>query len=64
MQHIYGVVRKLRLERALSQEELASKAGVDRATIMRMERGQAVRPNTLRRVARALGVQPVRLTVG
>jgi len=55
-------VRLLRQQKALSQEDLAEKAGVSRATVLNMERGRAVHPSTLRRLAKALGVTPPALT--
>jgi transcriptional regulator with XRE-family HTH domain len=58
-------VRHLRLLHALSQLDLAQKAGVSRDAIMRLERGtHAARPSTLRKIATALGVPPTRLTIG
>jgi len=55
-------VRELRLERGLSQEELAAKAGLHRTAISFIE--IAKRSSTLEtveRLARALRVQPVDL---
>jgi len=57
-------VRALRYQHALSQIDLAARAGLDRFTIMRLERGSPVRPSTLRRVAHALGVPPTAITIG
>jgi transcriptional regulator with XRE-family HTH domain len=58
-------VRRLRLQHALSQIDLAEKAGVSRDAIMRLERGTHVaRPSTVRKIAAALGVAPQRLTLG
>jgi len=57
-------VRALRYQHALSQIDLAARAGVDRFTILRLERGSPVRPSTIRKVARALGVQPTAITIG
>ena len=55
--------RKLRLERALSQQELADRAEVSRHVIMNLERGvRLARPSTVRKVARALGVPLAELT--
>ena len=52
-----------RLQRALSQQELADKAEVSRNVIINLERGYPlVRPSTLRKVARALDVAPAQLT--
>ncbi len=54
---------KLRTERrraALTQEELAEKAGVGVATIARIEGGKMEEPrvSTLRKLAKALGIEP------
>jgi len=54
---------KLRTERrraALTQGELAAKAGVGIATIARIEAGDIEEPrvSTLRKLARALGMEP------
>ena len=54
---------KLRRERrraALTQEQLADKAGVGIATIARIEGGDITEPrvSTLRKLARALGMEP------
>lgn len=52
-------LRALRLQRALSQRDLALRAGVSQVTIVRLERGEAeARPSTVRKLAAALGVDP------
>jgi transcriptional regulator with XRE-family HTH domain len=56
-------VRQLRLLQAFSQIDLAQRAGVSEAAIIRIERGtHAARPSTLRKLAQALGVAPTQLT--
>jgi transcriptional regulator with XRE-family HTH domain len=56
-------VRLLRERQALTQVELAERAGVSAAAILRIERGtHQARPSTIRKLARALGVKPVELT--
>lgn len=58
-------LRRLRREAALSQQELAERAGTTQETISRLERGHhATRGRTLRRLAEALGVQPKDLMEG
>jgi len=47
-------LESIRLMQNISQQDLASKAGVSRRTISRMENGQGVSFNTLIRVMRAL----------
>ena len=53
-------LRRERLRRALTQKELAAKAGISYVTVSRMENGSAgpVKPPTLRKLADALGVAP------
>jgi transcriptional regulator with XRE-family HTH domain len=54
-------LRQIRERAALTQAELASKAGVTRVSVLRIEGGQPARPSTTRRLARALGVKPSEL---
>jgi transcriptional regulator with XRE-family HTH domain len=51
-----GRLRRTRLERNLSQVELASEAGVERKAIQRLEAGESVRIVSFVRVLRALGL--------
>ena len=58
-------LKDLRIERALTQEELAQKAGIGKNTINRMERNiTEPRPSTLRKLAGALNVDPAELVRG
>ena len=58
-------LRRLRRQAALSQQELAERAGTTQETISRLERGHhATRGRTLRRLAEALGVEPRELMKG
>lgn len=56
--NIGQVVRALRKERGMSQEDLARKAGVDRTTIVRFECGifKSVSVERLERIAAAIGI--------
>lgn len=54
-------LRRLREERALTQEQLAELADVDRATVSRAERNLGIRLSSLSKLARALRVSPRRL---
>ena len=55
-------LRGLRERAALSQEDLAKKAGVARATIADLEANKRpARPSTRRKLAEALGVEPAEL---
>lgn len=55
-------VRRLRVERGLSQQELAWEAGVTRAYIGRIEsRGQNLKLSTIAALAEVLEVQPYEL---
>ena len=50
-------LKELRKLRALSQQELAETAGIGRATLSRIERGETgAHGRTLRRLAKALAV--------
>jgi phage repressor protein C with HTH and peptisase S24 domain len=60
--HVGNVIRKLRNERAWTLEELAANAGVNKATISQLERGQAnPRGDTLDKLAQAFGKVPADL---
>jgi transcriptional regulator with XRE-family HTH domain len=55
-------IKQLRDARALTQEEVAEKAGITVAALSRIERNNAEpRPTTRRKLARALGVEPEEL---
>jgi transcriptional regulator with XRE-family HTH domain len=52
-------VRELRTLNALTQEELADRAGITATALSRIERNEAEpRPSTLRKLAAALGTEP------
>jgi transcriptional regulator with XRE-family HTH domain len=55
-------VRRARERELLTQEELATRAGIGTATLNRIEKNR-VEPHfrTIRKIARALGVDPKRL---
>lgn len=58
-----GQLRYLRESKALSREDLAEMATVNQSTIYRAEHGYTrLRPSTIRKLARALGVRPDQLT--
>ncbi|MCA0855398.1 2TM domain-containing protein [Phaeobacter italicus] len=48
------IVRKLRLEKGLSQEQLAGMAGISTRTLQRIERGAKASPETLKCIAAVL----------
>jgi transcriptional regulator with XRE-family HTH domain len=52
-------LRALRLDAALSQRDLAARAGITQATVVRLERGLPARPSTIRKLADVLGVAPI-----
>ena len=55
-------LRDLRVRRALTQEELAEKADVGTNTVARLERNESEpHMSTLRKLARALDVDPAEL---
>lgn len=51
-------LRLVRERQALTQDELAAKAGVSRQTVLKIEAGLEPRPATVRKLAAALGVKP------
>ncbi len=52
-------LRMWRERRALTQQELAAKAGISRVALLRIESGEAEpRPKTVRHLAEALELQP------
>ena len=52
-------LKRLRTLQALTQVELAEKAGLTTAAVARIERDEAEpRPSSLRKLAKALNVQP------
>lgn len=56
-------VREYREKRKLTQEELATKSGVNRATISKLENGEDVdiKKSTMQKLADALGVKVYRI---
>ncbi len=48
------IVRKLRLDKGLSQEQLADMAGISTRTLQRIERGAKASPETLKCIASVL----------
>lgn len=58
-------LKNLRIEQALTQEELANKAGVAPNTVARLERNETEpHMSTLRKLANALDVAPAALVKG
>ncbi len=58
-------LRRLRRERALSQEDLERITGVAQATISNLEKERRqARPSTLRKLSEALEVEPKQLMKG
>ena len=52
-------LRHVRERKALTQEELAQRAGITRTALSRIEAGAVEpRPTTVRRLAEVLGVEP------
>ena len=56
-------IAELREERALTQVELAKKAGISPSTLSLLESGKVERPHvsTIRKISRVLGVEPQEL---
>ena len=59
-----GKVKELRAERVMSLRELSEVAGVSKDTIWRLESGTSTNahPSTIRKLAKALSVEPAELT--
>jgi transcriptional regulator with XRE-family HTH domain len=58
-------LKDLRIQRALTQQELADKAGVGKNTVNRIERNDTEpHMSTLRKLAEALNVDPAKLVKG
>lgn len=58
-------LKDLRIQRALTQEELAEKAGIGKNTVNRMERNLTEpHMSTVRKLAGALDVDPAELVKG
>ena len=58
-------LRRLRRERALSQHDLSRMTGIAFTTISRLETGkQDAQPQTIRKLAEALSVEPKELMKG
>ncbi len=58
-------LKDLRIQRALTQEELAEKASVGKNTVNRMERNLTEpHMSSVRKLAKALGVDPAELVKG
>ena len=63
--HIGDRLKDLRTEQALTQRELAEKAGIGVNTVNRIELNETEpHMSTIRKLARALGVEPRRLVRG
>jgi transcriptional regulator with XRE-family HTH domain len=63
--HIGERLKQLRIERAMTQDELAEAAGIGKNTVNRIEKDHTEpRPPTLRKLARALEVDPRELVRG
>jgi transcriptional regulator with XRE-family HTH domain len=57
-----GKLRKMRRERALSQQDVERITGIAQATLSDLEQGKrGARASTLRKLAEALGVKPKEL---
>jgi transcriptional regulator with XRE-family HTH domain len=54
-------LQELRINRVLSQRQLAEKAGLSPGAVWRLEQRGSGRPDTLKKLADVLGVRPVDL---
>jgi transcriptional regulator with XRE-family HTH domain len=65
MVYVGDNLKRLRVLNALTQAELAQKAGLTPAAVARIERDEAEpRMTTLRKLAEALGIEPQELVRG
>jgi len=55
-------LRLLRIAAALSQAELAERAGLSRQTVIRAESESVAMPSTILKLAKALNIESLRLT--
>jgi transcriptional regulator with XRE-family HTH domain len=63
--YIGDKLKDLRTQRALTQQELADKAGIGKNTVNRIERNDTEpHMSTLRKIAKALDVDPATLVKG
>jgi ribosome-binding protein aMBF1 (putative translation factor) len=65
--HAYRIgeaIKKARLERNMTQEELGERIGVKKSQISRLERGYSITIPTMGRVFRALGIATATLDLG
>jgi transcriptional regulator with XRE-family HTH domain len=51
-------LKELRKQRVWTVVDLAEHAGVSKNTVSRAERGGSIYPTSIRKIARALGVEP------
>lgn len=51
-------LKKLRRRRVLTVTDLAERAGVSKNTVSRAENGGSIYPKSIRKLAKALGVEP------
>jgi transcriptional regulator with XRE-family HTH domain len=54
-------LQELRINRGLSQRQLAEKAGLSPGAVWRVERRGSGRPDTLKKIADVVGVRPIDL---
>lgn len=62
--HIGEAIKKARLQKNLTQEQLGERIGVQKAQISRLERGYNITIPTMSRVFQALGVATASLDLG
>lgn len=58
------VIKKIRLEQNLTQEELGKRVGVKKAQISKFEKGKGLGLSSMRRVFKALGITTATLDLG
>lgn len=64
IENIGVLIKKLRTERRLTQEELGRMVGVKKSQISKVENGQNCRISTIGRIFKALGIATATLDLG
>ena len=64
IEHVGHRLRVARREKKLTQDQLAARAGTNRAALQKIENGKSIRPRVIMELAEALKVNPAWLQFG